>query len=117
LSLRCVSAAAAAADDDDDDDDDDADADAVGNGEVWAAGSNVDGQLGLGSAFGARNAEFRLVRVLQGEFEHACELGYEHGCEVGHELGSRASVRVTGAVGGVSHLWVRCVLCRLWVVK
>jgi hypothetical protein len=39
----------------------------AGSGEVWAAGSNVDGQLGLGLAFGAKNAEFRLVKALQGE--------------------------------------------------
>jgi hypothetical protein len=43
---------------------------AAGSGEVWAAGSNIDGQLGLGSAFGAKNAEFRLVRALLGECEH-----------------------------------------------
>ncbi len=38
----------------------------AGSGEVWAAGSNNDGQLGLGQDFGIKNADFRLVRALQG---------------------------------------------------
>jgi alpha-tubulin suppressor-like RCC1 family protein len=33
---------------------------------VWAAGSNADGQLGLGASFGIKNSEFRLVKALQG---------------------------------------------------
>lgn len=39
----------------------------AGSGEVWSAGSNNDGQLGLGPNFSLKNAEFRLVRALKGE--------------------------------------------------
>jgi len=35
-------------------------------GEIWAAGCNSDGQLGLGEEYGANNPEFRLVRALRG---------------------------------------------------
>ncbi|WIA39600.1 hypothetical protein OEZ86_005684 [Tetradesmus obliquus] len=48
------------------------------SGEVWAAGSNVDGQLGLGAAFGAKNAEFRLIRALQGVRVAAIAAGNQH---------------------------------------
>jgi hypothetical protein len=40
-----------------------------GTGEVWTAGSNGDGQLGLGPELGIKNAEFRLVQRLKGEWE------------------------------------------------
>eukprot|EP00878_Enallax_costatus_P042432 GHUV01049791.1.p1 GENE.GHUV01049791.1~~GHUV01049791.1.p1 ORF type:complete len:147 (+),score=27.95 GHUV01049791.1:415-855(+) len=36
------------------------------SGEVWSAGSNNDGQLGLGPNFSQKNAEFRLIRALKG---------------------------------------------------
>jgi hypothetical protein len=39
---------------------------AAESGEVWAAGSNGDGQLGLGRAFGDKNFDFRLVKALKG---------------------------------------------------
>ncbi|KAF8058855.1 Herc6 [Scenedesmus sp. PABB004] len=48
------------------------------SGEVWAAGSNNDGQLGLGSEFGLKNAEFRLVRALQGVRVKAVAAGNAH---------------------------------------
>lgn len=43
-----------------------------GTGEVWAAGSNGDAQLGLGPEAGAKNAEFRLIKKLQGELADMC---------------------------------------------
>lgn len=38
---------------------------------MWSAGSNNDGQLGLGPNFSQKNAEFRLVRALKGDYYRA----------------------------------------------
>eukprot|EP00775_Hariotina_reticulata_P010632 gene10632-10790_t len=51
---------------------------AITSGEVWAAGCNADGQLGLGASFGIRNAEFRLVKALQGVRIKAVAAGNQH---------------------------------------
>lgn len=48
------------------------------SGEVWAAGSNGDGQLGLGPKHGVSNPEFRLVQALKGERIVAVAAGGQH---------------------------------------
>ncbi|KAI8464458.1 MAG: regulator of chromosome condensation 1/beta-lactamase-inhibitor protein II [Monoraphidium minutum] len=53
------------------------------SGEIWAAGCNSDGQLGLGDEYGARNAEFRLVRGLRGRAVRQVAAGQEHSLALG----------------------------------
>lgn len=53
------------------------------SGEVWAAGCNSDGQLGLGDAAGARSADFRLVRALAGRRVVQVAAGQEHSLALG----------------------------------
>lgn len=48
------------------------------SGEVWAAGSNGDAQLGLGPEPGIKNPEFRLVRRLKGLRIAAVAAGMQH---------------------------------------
>ncbi|GBF93212.1 hypothetical protein Rsub_05944 [Raphidocelis subcapitata] len=53
------------------------------SGEVWAAGCNSDAQLGLGEDYGAKNAEFRLVRGLRGRTVTQVAAGQEHSLALG----------------------------------